>query len=418
MLTEKRRPVPINVAKRYTGKKCNQEEPSGQASGACSCCFQDGHMKAECPVKEKDRDPKRQGGPLFRTNVRAEPSAKKKRVMAVTKSTAANKPNPEPVKQSTPEPVDSSSPDPVERTPAESAALESDLIKALADADELEYKGPVPPSDGGSQSPFRPVDMDDEVRCRFEKYLSMLKQLKLTDELWVVDTGAGHAVSSDRRWFSTLRIGATQTFEYGNRGTLTSTLIGTVSINVLNPRCHYDKIAIEHAACDKECGTIDEVYYLPTKMVHRKQKVLLARATKIQATMQEWHLRLGHVGKDRLMRIISGKTIDGAPSLARKDMDKVTYFCRTCALAKSRRMAYRNMIGQRGAEPLHTLHMDSLGKMRVKGLYGTAGYAYALAIVDDATAYKWYFVLKSLKEVGAKVSQLIAQLERQFPYIG
>ncbi|POM63920.1 Integrase catalytic core protein [Phytophthora palmivora] len=44
------------------------------------------------------------------------------------------------------------------------------------------------------------------------------------------------------------------------------------------------------------------------------------------------------------------------------------------------------------------------------------GHKYALAVVDDATAYKWYFVMKSLKEVGTIVKTLIKQLEKQLPY--
>jgi hypothetical protein len=60
--------------------------------------------------------------------------------------------------------------------------------------------------------------------------------------------------------------------------------------------------------------------------------------------------------------------------------------------------------------------MDSVGKMKVKGLYTTQGHRYALAVVDDATAYKWYFVMKSLKEVGKIVKVLITQLEKQLPY--
>ncbi|GMF19215.1 unnamed protein product [Phytophthora fragariaefolia] len=142
--------------------------------------------------------------------------------------------------------------------------------------------------------------------------LTMLDKLSIPDDLWVVDTGAGHAVSPDRRWFNQLSTGSTHTFEYGNKEASTSTKEDTVGLSVLNPR---------------------------------------------------------------------GK-----------------------------------MTGGKGPRPLHSLHLDSLSKIKIKGLYGTAGYRYALAIVDDATAYKWYFILKSLKELGGKIKHLITQLERQFPY--
>ncbi|POM75730.1 Transposon Polyprotein integrase, partial [Phytophthora palmivora] len=44
------------------------------------------------------------------------------------------------------------------------------------------------------------------------------------------------------------------------------------------------------------------------------------------------------------------------------------------------------------------------------------GHKYALVVVDDATAYKWYFVMKSLKEVGTIVKTHIKQQEKQLPY--
>jgi hypothetical protein len=89
MLTEKRRPVAINVAKKATGNKSNQDEASVAGSDECFYCFNTGHRKADCPVKTKDRDPNRQGGPLFRTNIRTLPGGNMKRVMAVKKARKA-----------------------------------------------------------------------------------------------------------------------------------------------------------------------------------------------------------------------------------------------------------------------------------------------------------------------------------------
>jgi hypothetical protein len=40
--------------------------------------------------------------------------------------------------------------------------------------------------------------------------------------------------------------------------------------------------------------------------------------------------------------------------------------------------------------------MDSVGKFKVRGTYGSVVVKYAVGIVDDATGYRWYFVLKSL----------------------
>jgi hypothetical protein len=151
---------------------------------------------------------------------------------------------------------------------------------------------------------------------------------------------------------------------------------------------------------------LDEVYYLPSRIGTHNARVLALRKAheerddKLDSQMREWHLRLGHVGKDRLIQILSEGIIDDAPKISKQRLTRVKFFCRTCAQAKLRRMSYRNMTGDKGPEPLNTLHLDSLGKIKIKGLYGTAGHMYALAIVDDATAYKWYFILKPSKSSG------------------
>ncbi|GMF29764.1 unnamed protein product [Phytophthora fragariaefolia] len=444
MLTEKKRPVMINVAKRFTGKKRSQVDATSAEPGNCFYCFEDGHRKKDCPTMAKDRDPNRPGGALFRSNIRTAPGAKKKRVMAVKKGAI-------PKKKTT---------NGSEMTTAEAHVYDQQLAKAIEDADEFAFDENVPVSEGEETGDkvFNPMDIEAEVRKHYGRYLSKLKEFEVTDDLWVVDTGAGHAVSPSRHWFSSLGRGQPHTFEYGNRGTSLSTLQGTVRFSILKPNGYYSNISIKNVAFDKECSSnlfsayylatqgywhiqdksgqylyfldrnnrfvfaavaIDEVYYLPSKRMGNSTKVLSAKSinTKfIHNAMKEWHLRLGHVGKDRLMSILSSAVIDGAPRLERKDLAKIAFFCRTCALAKSRRMSYRNMIGDKATEPLHTLHMDSLGTVKPLGLYGSAGSKYALAIVDDATAYKWYFVMKSLKEVGAKLTALITQLEKQLPY--
>jgi hypothetical protein len=86
VLMEKRRPVAINVVKKATGKKRNQDEAPVAGSDECFYCFNTGHRKADCPVKTKYRDPSRQGGSLIRKNIRTLPGGKKKRVMAGKKA--------------------------------------------------------------------------------------------------------------------------------------------------------------------------------------------------------------------------------------------------------------------------------------------------------------------------------------------
>ncbi|GMF48172.1 unnamed protein product [Phytophthora fragariaefolia] len=65
----------------------------------------------------------------------------------------------------------------------------------------LDFRDNVPVSEGG-ESISSVMDIEDEVRRRYDRYLTMSDNLTITDDLWVVGTGAGHAVSPDRRLFN------------------------------------------------------------------------------------------------------------------------------------------------------------------------------------------------------------------------
>ncbi|OWZ03554.1 LOW QUALITY PROTEIN: Retrotransposon protein, Ty1-Copia subclass, partial [Phytophthora megakarya] len=338
MMSEKRRPTVVNVAKTFTGKKRTQAESSETRSRDYFYCSEDSHWKKDWLPIAILKDPV-----LFRSNIKTAPGAKKKRAMTVKKDS-----------KSTTE-KDTGNDD-EEMTPGEKLAADNQLETELKEADEFEFKERVPPSEGSeNKAPMNPMNIDGE-------------QLNVTNSLWVVDTGAGHGISSDRKWFSRLSEGQTHLFEYGNGGTSSTKLQGTV-------------------------------YYLPSKQLSSNTRVLsVCTQLDVQKTLKEWHLRLGHVGKGRLMNILAGRVIKDAPHLSRREMENVSFFCRTCELGKSRRMSYKNMVGQKATDPLHTLHMDSLGKITPQGLYSPIGHKYALAVVDDATAYKWYFVQNSLTE--------------------
>ncbi|POM69723.1 Reticuline oxidase-like [Phytophthora palmivora] len=120
------------------------------------------------------------------------------------------------------------------------------------------------------------MDISDEVRRRFLGYTSRLKQFRVTDNLWVVDTWAWHAINSDSRSLSQLGEGRMHTFEYGKQGTSSITLQGTVRFNILNPRDYYDTFSLQNVAFDKECGSkwLNEVYYLPSRQSDINRRIL------------------------------------------------------------------------------------------------------------------------------------------------
>ncbi|EGZ12287.1 hypothetical protein PHYSODRAFT_514855, partial [Phytophthora sojae] len=149
-------------------------------------------------------------------------------------------------------------------------------------------------------------------------------------------------------------------------------------------------VSIKNVAFDKECGSnLLSAYYLATQGYRHIQAKTGEYLYFLDSNNRFVFAAVAIDEVYYLPNIMSGEIIDGALRLARKDMTKVNFICRTCALAKSRRMSYQNMIGTKATLPLHKLHLDSLEKMKHEGLYGTAGFQYALSVVDDATAYKW-----------------------------
>jgi hypothetical protein len=426
---EKRQtPIGVNAVRRSIGigKKRNHEDEI-KSKDKCFYCFDPKHYKKDCPLMKADRDPQRSGGPLFRTDVKSEES-KKRRISVMT------------VK------------------PPAMTALEASIAKG----DEIDVNGMDVPMNS-PQSSERSIGSDEldmlefEVRKANSAYLDKLLKLKLTPSLYIIDTGAGHAITSDKGWFTQMRP-SNQTFVYGNNSTSNSGYLGSIKLEVFSSQQTFRKIELDDVAFDKNCGpnlisafhfakqgyrffqskdgkflffmksnclafaavAIGDVYYLPSQKHRAPKRLRVSSATRLtlierERLFKEWHLRLGHVNQRTLIRILTSPIIAGTPCLIAKELKDIIFQCRTCNLAKARRMSYRNMSGTKTTIPLHTLHMDSVGKFKVRGTYGAAIVKYAVGIVDDATSFRWYFPLKSLKEVPERITTLITQLERQHP---
>ncbi|OWY90675.1 Gag-pol Polyprotein [Phytophthora megakarya] len=130
--------------------------------------------------------------------------------------------------------------------------------------------------------------------------------------------------------------------------------------------------------------------------------------------MKEWHVRLGHVNKEKLINMMSNQLVKGIPYIESIKLRKVNFFCSTCAEMKMRRMSYRNLKGSRDEQPISTIHMDTNGPMKTMGVYGTVGtIRYFLSIIDDQSSWRWTYVLRNKGEVNEKVKSLLLELERE-----
>jgi hypothetical protein len=71
---DKSQPVLINNARVKSGQK---RKVGGNEGGKCFYCFKAEHYKSDCPINTENRNPEREGGPLFRTDVNTAPGSKK-----------------------------------------------------------------------------------------------------------------------------------------------------------------------------------------------------------------------------------------------------------------------------------------------------------------------------------------------------
>ncbi|KAK1937745.1 hypothetical protein P3T76_009482 [Phytophthora citrophthora] len=72
---DKSQAIPVNNVRVKPGVK---RKTGGNEGGGCFFCLQGGHFKSACPITLADRNPKRVGGLLFRTDINTPSGAKKK----------------------------------------------------------------------------------------------------------------------------------------------------------------------------------------------------------------------------------------------------------------------------------------------------------------------------------------------------
>ncbi|GMF21560.1 unnamed protein product [Phytophthora fragariaefolia] len=280
---------------------------------------------------------------------------------------------------------------------------------------------------------------------------------------WVLDSGCGYGLTANASLFVSKKLSQEFRFTFGEGSKLSNTHIGSVKLYFLGPDgiqpFYFDNMALVPKAKAnilseywlKKTGyqivesvrggykfvlwkqklafvavAVNGAYYIQARTLRERQiycSAVMAKPTRplrvlgythIKAAFMEWHVKLGHLNRDKLIEVMSGNLIPGLPSFRRVALTKLPFFCHTCTEMKMRRISYRNMVGTRDTQPISTIHMDTNGPMKTLGVYGTVGsIRYFLSIIDDQTSWRWTYVLRKKTEVHTKVKELFAQLERE-----
>lgn len=427
-----------NVIAQSRKRKVISETPSSK----CFYCFEPDHMKGDCKVRIRDR-----ANLIFKGNIHAKAS---KRPASADQVKAA--------KQQT--------------FNAPSFARESSQVNAISEQEPGQVDEAIEQVSSQVNS-IQEGEMEvDDYLCPLQD-LSLIEQFPEPDDevindlytslddyhsnkLWVIDTGAGKSITGLGRLIIKDTRSTENPTEFQSplpnslntcskfKGTINITVnsnfgclnfsvfdvyfvpgwdnnilslytlrqAGFTLVETRNPKflvLRKDK----HLVVAREIGG---VYYLqtrdkPSELVNHIQESLIRDPLQISKTLKEWHMALGHLNKQALIKIMSQRLIEGIPYVPSSLLSKVPFFCKVCAQSKHNRMSYRNKTGSRPDKFFHRIHSDTM-KVEVPGTYGNnTKIRYIQNFVDDYSSYKWIFLEDKIN--GAKSLSHLKQLQAQ-----
>ena len=135
---------------------------------------------------------------------------------------------------------------------------------------------------------------------------------------------------------------------------------------------------------------------------------LMSKASAQQSWL--WHRRLSHLNFKTINLLVKNRLVDGLPEL-KYDKD---HLCPACEMGKMKKSSHKSKPFPNTKSPLHLLHMDLCGPMRIQSINGKK---YVLVIVDDFSRYTWVFFLRSKDETPEQIINFlkVTQVNLQLP---
>lgn len=133
------------------------------------------------------------------------------------------------------------------------------------------------------------------------------------------------------------------------------------------------------------------------RMVFRQR--IDEHANSATVTLQQLHHRLGHLNVDAIKRMCNQNLIEGV-----KLSGEAKFFCEDCHVGKMQRASHKPT-PKRVAANGEYLHADLCGPMEELGI---GGMRYFLLIKDEATSFKYVYLLASKSEVCEKIKDMIS----------
>jgi hypothetical protein len=129
---------------------------------------------------------------------------------------------------------------------------------------------------------------------------------------------------------------------------------------------------------------------------------LLSKASAQHAWL--WHRRLSHLNYQTINALVDKQLVDGLPDFKYES----EHVCPACAIGKMKKASHKPKKHLSTDGPLHLLHMDLCGPMRVQSIHGKR---YILVIVDDYSRYTWVFFLHAKSDAPREIIDFIKKTQ-------
>lgn len=240
---------------------------------------------------------------------------------------------------------------------------------------------------------------------------------------WIVDSGATCHMCNDKELFSEINgLGTLQEVTLGDGHILQATAEGAVTLETLLPDGNTKKCTLENVlfvpklsysllsvSKASEAGKITKFDNSGCEIINKDGKVIAfatrvgnlyclevcRKSQRINLAKENkeilWHRRYGHIGKQKLRKMVKGEMVKRLDYDASKDIA----FCETCISGKHHRAPF-NSSKTHSTELLELVHSDVCGKISEKSIGGAQ---YFLTFTDDKSRYSWVYILHSKDQV-------------------
>ncbi|OWZ03486.1 LOW QUALITY PROTEIN: hypothetical protein PHMEG_00024774 [Phytophthora megakarya] len=176
----------------------------------------------------------------------------------------------------------------------------------------------------------------------------------VTHSDWVLDSGCGYGLTADATLFVRKQASEEFRFTFGEGTKLSNTHVGTVKLYCHGP----DEIGLferdNMALVPKAKANVLIVRAKPVKALH------VPGHTRVEVTLKEWHIKLGHLNRDKVIEMMNSNLIPGVPNSSSKMLNVV-------ALALRKKTEVQVKV----KEPL--LQLEREGKSTIKRIRSDGG---------------------------------------------